>query len=89
MREACGGRTGKREANGGCRGELLKMGCQNNENKWQWSLLRWRGELHLWSVFEGDLLCHCNQVLGLKDRGGGVGGWGGGGGSLARMATEW
>lgn len=34
----------------------LKKGCQNNENKWLRSLLRWRGELHLRGVFAGVLL---------------------------------
>lgn len=43
---------------GGWRGELLKKACQNNENKWRQSLMRWR-ELHLWSVFGRILLHRC------------------------------
>lgn len=46
------GKRGKEEAE---EERSLKRGCQNNENKWRRSLLRWRGELHLWSTFAGIL----------------------------------
>lgn len=56
-------REREREANGGWREEILKKGCQNNENKWRWSLLRWRGELHLWGIFAGILLRHSKSSV--------------------------
>lgn len=58
----------EREANGGWRGELLKKACQNNENKWRWSLLRWRGELHLWGVF-ASILLHRSKSSVCRPRG--------------------